>query len=140
VMRAFKKRFKTGFTLFEVMVTVAILSFGLVVIFEGLFNTVDAFSYCSDYLNIQPWLNSKIWELQDELTRTEILMAGEANGDFTIKDRRFDWKMTVSPADLDGKLYEFNLALTWLEGNRKVNISRNGYVLKPITLADGLPR
>jgi len=41
---------------------------------------------------------------------------------------------------LDGKLYEFNLALTWLEGNRKVNISRNGYVLKPITLADGLPR
>ena len=122
---------KIGFTLIEVMVTVSILAFGIVAIYEALFICLDTFSYYSNSLQAQTWLEEKIWEVQDELIRQEYISTGQTNGTVKIRNKMFNWRTGLNRIGGDQSLYRLDLSLGWTEGNRKPNISREVYVLNP---------
>jgi len=56
---ASKNRKKRGFTLVEVVMTGAILSFGIVSIYEAFFISLDTYGYYTSYLNTQDWISEK---------------------------------------------------------------------------------
>ena len=70
-----------GFTLFEVIVTTAVLSLGALFIYEAFFDSLDLFNYCSNHLRAISWADEKIWQTQDSLGRlgpeAHIQTAGE---------------------------------------------------------------
>jgi len=134
MLRSFYKRFlkRQGFTLIEVMVTVAILSFGILAIFESFFISLDAFSYYSNYLDAQGWINEKIWQIQDQLIKTGSLIAGDDSGFFSVKNRNFNWATSISPIDEEYGLYKLGVSLFWREGSRERFVYRGAYVTKQI--------
>ena len=126
----FSKRSK-GFTLIEVMVTVAILAFGIVTIYEALFISMDAFGFYTNYLNTQDWGNEKIVEVQGQLTQMQILEPGEVSGQIVRDHKTFDWSMTISPVNEELGLYKIDLTLSWKQGSKTVSSSRAAYLLPP---------
>ena len=64
---------KKGFTLIEVMVTTAVLSLSMVLIYQAFFISLDSFNYCADYLDVVSWADEKLWQAQDSVTHNGTL-------------------------------------------------------------------
>ena len=120
-----------GFTLVELMVTVAILAFGIVTIYEALFISVDTFGFYTNYLDTQDWINEKIFEAQDQLTQFRMLEPGGTSGQIVRDNKTFHWVMHVSLANEAQGLYIIDLTLSWKQGNKTVKTSRVAYLLPP---------
>jgi prepilin-type N-terminal cleavage/methylation domain-containing protein len=118
---------KKGFTLIEVMVAVAVLSFGLVMVYQAFFIVLDAFNYSADYLEIAPWMDEKIWQSQDSIMRGEGLENNPGQGEFMTRNKKFSWLLSSRALDPSSNLSEVNLEVTWKEGRRNVKVSRSGY-------------
>lgn len=125
----FKK--SKGFTLVELMVTVAVLAFGIVSIYEALFVSVDVFGYYTNYLETQDWMSEKIVQVQDQLTEARIFEADKDAGRFVRGNKTFDWTMMVNPVDEEEGLYKIDLTLSWKQGSKDIHISRSAYLLSP---------
>jgi prepilin-type N-terminal cleavage/methylation domain-containing protein len=124
------RRSQRGFTLIEIMVTVAILSLGILVIYESFFISLDAFSYYVNYLNAQAWINEKIWEFQNQMVEIEFLELGDKRGSFFANDKDFHWSVYVNPVDEEYDVYKLDVSLFWQEGNRERFIYRAAYASK----------
>lgn len=120
-----------SFTLVELIVTVAILSFGIVSIYEAFFVSVDVFGYYTNYLNTQDWVNEKISETESSLMQSQTLKIGQTSGQITRDHKTFDWVMTVDQKNEEQGLYRVNVTLSWREGGKTAKTSRTAYLLPP---------
>ena len=111
-----------GFTLVEVMITVAVLALGAVLIYEAFFILLDAFNYYSDYLDVVSWADEKVWEAQNGLACYGSAAMIETDGTYATKGGKFKWRVSVDGTDQG--FYKVSLRLFGEQGKRKVNISR----------------
>jgi prepilin-type N-terminal cleavage/methylation domain-containing protein len=118
---------KRAFTLLEVMVTTAVLSLGTVLIHESFFITLDSYDYCSNYFNVAPWMDEKIWQVRDNIIRLGSSSQIETSGTFTIKNKDFSWNLSHSLVEGAQDLHKLDLVVFWKEGQRKVKLSRTAY-------------
>ena len=116
-----------GFTLIEVTVAVAILALGIVLVYQGLFCSLDAFNYYSDYLNVAPWADEKIWQAKDSLSHSGALSM-QTSGEHIYKNRTFLWAISYVSLD-DPGLFEIDLNVSWSRGKRQLKVSRTAYAL-----------
>lgn len=121
------KKFGTGFTLVEAMITTAILSLGIVLIYEAFFISLDSFNYCSNYLNIVSWADEKVWQTQNSLNHYGVERAIGTQGVFKRANKKFNWNLSFYLIDVD--LYRIDLDIFWQEGKRKSKLSRSAYAL-----------
>lgn len=121
-----------GFTFIEVMVATAVLSLGIVLIFQGFFICLDSSNYCSSYLNISSWMNEKIWEAEDGITRYGTANNIPTVGDFVKRKKDFKWNITYNIMDRENHLYKIGLFLSWKESGRAITLSRNTYAIHEI--------
>lgn len=121
-----------GFTLIEVLVTTAVLSFGIVSVFQALFIIMSAFGYVSSYLNVIPALDEKMWEVSDAIRRLGPQAPVAKQGIFEFSGRKYEWKAAVLTADKEAELYRIDLAAEWKEGRRENEIIRSQYVFHEI--------
>ena len=137
--RAYRKRLsakryplnaKQGFTLIELLVAVAVLSLGLVLMYEAFFSYMDAFNYSYRRLEAQRWIDEKIWSVEDELVRSGILLPGELTGSFSKDEKVFNWVMSIQTLGEieDSFLYIVRLSVNWSEITRNVRVSQVAYV------------
>ncbi len=117
----------TGFTLIEVMVAVAILSFGLVMLYNAFFICIDSVTYASNRLNAQIWANNKIWEERDFLLRTNSTSIAGVSGEESFGNRDFSWQKVVEPVG-DG-LAELSVRLYWKEAARQRSLLYSTYLV-----------
>ncbi len=120
-------RKRRGFTLIEVMVAVAVLSFGLVMVYQSFFIVLNSFNYCADSLAIAVWMDEKIWQAQDSIMRTGGLDNNPEQGEITARSKKFNWELSSTVLDQAANLSAVNLEITWKEGKRNVKVSRSGY-------------
>lgn len=118
-----------GFTLIEVMVGVAILSFGIVVIFETFFVSLNTYSSYSNYLKTQNWLDEKIWDMQDRLNHSSLITMNTDSGQVHVNNKDLPWNMVAEVVDWDESLIEVDVNLSWQEGGRTVTSSRHAYAV-----------
>lgn len=116
---------KKGFTLMEVMIATCVLSLGAVLINSSFFILLDSFQYCSHYLNIAPWMDEKIWQAQDNLSRLGPSSQIETAGIVTEQNKNFRWDLSYN--SVSQNLYQIDLILSWQEGPRKVKLLRSAY-------------
>jgi prepilin-type N-terminal cleavage/methylation domain-containing protein len=118
---------KKGFTLIEVMVAVAVLSFGLVLVYQAFFIAFDSFNYSADYLAISCWMDEKVWEAQDNIMRTGSLQDYQLQGEFLARNKLFNWQVSSNLLDQSANLSAVNLQVNWKEAKRNVKASRFFY-------------
>jgi prepilin-type N-terminal cleavage/methylation domain-containing protein len=130
-----KKRNKTGkgFTLIEVIIATMVLSFGILLVYEGFFKSLEAFNYYNKYFKVSFSVNETMWQAQDELSRFGELLTTDTGilSDFIDKNR--DAARNLSNElmyEIDGKsFYRIDFLLTWNENGRRLNIKRTGFAV-----------
>lgn len=122
-----KKKLSPAFTLVEVMVATAILSLGIVLIYQAFFISIDSFNYCFNYLNVASWADEKIWQVQNNLSHSKVEDIIETGGRFRKRNKDFNWDLSYYLIDVD--LYRIDLDIFWQQGRRKAMLYRNAYAV-----------
>jgi prepilin-type N-terminal cleavage/methylation domain-containing protein len=121
-----------GFTLLEVMVATAVLSLGVVLIYETFFSSLSAFNYYYNYLNIAPYMAEEMWQAQDKLTHFGETANVNTEGEFKIVNKDCKWGLVYNLID-EGrdlyKLYKIDMSVSWQEHKKEVTLSRSTYAL-----------
>ncbi|MFA5118406.1 MAG: prepilin-type N-terminal cleavage/methylation domain-containing protein [Candidatus Omnitrophota bacterium] len=121
---------KRGFTLIEILVTTTILSLGIVFIYEAFFVSLRAYNYYENYLNVAPWMDDKLWEVQDSFTRTGAYDATAAEGEIIVEGRTYTWQVSGAPEGDGSSLYAIELALSRHESKNDFQVKRAVYALR----------
>ena len=111
------------------MVTIAVLSLSIVLIYQSFFTSLDSLNYCATYLDIGNWANEKIWQTQDDLKRLGLLASIETAGSFSNRNRDFSWNLSYGLIDVESHLYRIILVVLQENGElRRIALLRTAYV------------
>lgn len=119
------KKKNKGFLLLEIMVSVGILSIGLVLILSSFMRLIRAIDVSEDYFRAGLLLENKIFEMQYSDTEE-----GSKDGRFSDFESRFLWHSNVVRLEGDF-LDEMNLEVSWNQGNKQKNMSIATYLYRP---------
>lgn len=112
----------SGFTLLELLVTVAIVALGMVLIYEALFMSLDTLALASERFQAVEWSNDKMWEAQDRLNQYGFLTQEADGGEILVNQKALHWTSRVRP--LTETLYQVDLRMTWKTGSRDMVFRR----------------
>ena len=127
------KKKQHGFSFIEVLMSIAVLYFGIVFIFKAFFISLDSLRYLNHrfYASIQ--LESRLAMMQRRLDITKSFPLGERRdtrivilGGETIA---FEHLLKAERVNNKKNLYEANLSVSWKDGNRDRKISRSSFLL-----------
>jgi prepilin-type N-terminal cleavage/methylation domain-containing protein len=128
---------KRGFLLIELLVTIAILSGGLVLILAGFNSSLNALRTSQNIIRASEILEEKMWQLEQQAEEEEGIVAGEDEGEVN----GFSWVKEVLPLEetalpqdeslwdeetapiLETALSEVKLNLHWREGSKERELS-----------------
>ena len=115
----------------ELMLSVAVLSLGITLVYQGFLTSLGGYNYCIDYLIVQNWLDEKLWEIQDKLSHYKILLTEDKEGSFVIGNKRFFWNLSYELIEgiKDMSLYQVVLNISWRQGFKKVKTQRTSYII-----------
>jgi prepilin-type N-terminal cleavage/methylation domain-containing protein len=108
---------KQAFTLVEVMVAVAVLSFGILSLYQAFFISVDAAQMALDRLAVQEWAERKIWEEEDAYRKTHQIDFSYQTGTFKVGIREFSWVKGIKP--IERVKNESDFAMEFVDQNMK---------------------
>lgn len=114
-----------AFSLLEVIITVAILSTGIVVILQALCFCARVTGLSCDITNAVFLAEDKLQELEFKESNNK-LAEGQQESD---KKDKFAWNYTIG-SEPDSKLYKLDLDITWQRLNRQERLSLNTYLRK----------
>lgn len=123
-----------GLSFFEVMITIAILSLGLVMIFRAFFISLDTISHLTYRWHAMMLLENKIAEIQQKFQVTgEIPMELTAEPEKKNINRRvidFGYKTEIRDFISLGGIFRVTLTVFWRERNRDIRLSQSAYIAR----------
>lgn len=118
---------KRGFSFFEIMTTVAVLSLGIVMVFQAFLTSLNSFGYYLTSLQAQCWADEKIWEVSDSLAHETVSESYKEDGNLELANRDISWLMEINKIDEQENFFKLDLTVSWQEGNRKIKLYRTAY-------------
>ena len=121
---------RKGFSLIELMITVVVLAFGIVMIYEGYLISLRGFDYSKNFLNAQMWIDEKMWDVKDKVSQGNLLTLSDVAGVFSSHNRRFTWRLShrILAQTNTTKLFEVGLRVFWKEGANTADTRRATYL------------
>ncbi len=122
---------KKGFTFVEVMVTLSILSVGLVMIFKSYFLAADRMGHLQNRFHANILLDNQISEVERRFRLHGALPLGmKLSQSVDIGPRRVEFEPTIQLKEVDGfpEIFELVLSLSWMEGSRERLLSRSTFI------------
>lgn len=116
---------KKGFTLLEIMLSVAILSIGLTLILQGFAHLLNILRISEDNLKASFMIENKLAEAQIQARQDWDAFVAGLDEDFKFEDIKYEWKLEVNPVEWEIEdveledLNEVKATLSWEEGKRK---------------------
>lgn len=119
-----------GFTLLEVMVSLAILGIALTCILQLFSGGLDSVKRSGDYTKALLYAKEKM----DEVMSSNVLIEGEKSGEFA--DENYKWYSEIRPLEFQGegeeiyedlplRIYEVTLRVSWLGDGKEKDIEIN---------------
>ncbi len=127
-----RKRRIRGFSFVEMMVAVAILSFGIVFIYRALFISLDYLHHITYRLYAQELMDNKIADVERifHQKKTIPFSQNQEKRTLNINNRKVDFVYTLNIAairNLDN-IYQLDVSVSWPERNRHIKLSRLAYI------------
>lgn len=127
---------KYGFTLVEVMVSVAILAVGLALILQGFAFSLNVLRISRDNLKATLVTENKMAELQLQIKEDRDSFVKGLDEEFESGDMEYRWEVKVEPVEWEIEeiseaheaLNEVSAYLSWEEGKRKGNVPVVTYI------------
>lgn len=112
------------------MITSAILSLGVVMVFHSFFISLNNSNYLLNRLDASLKLSNKIWESQDLLRRSASIYDATDHQEAVLDKREKEYKCLIYPAALSAEygFYDLKVTASWVENNKEVKLSRSAYV------------
>ena len=127
-----KFRSRRGISFIEVMVTLAILTGGLVAIYRAFFLSLDYTTHLTNRLYANVFLNNRLAELQQQYQATgEVLMKFDEDIKKALVNNReinFTLRTTLKSAENLNQVLWVSLILSWSEQNHPVSLMKSGYI------------
>ena len=116
---------KKGFLLFEVIISIVIITSGLLLVMRGYSSSKQSLQKSTALLKTTILLENGMWQSEEAGEIVEGVSMGEFN------DRRFSWELEAAPVDM-GEEYngETEINVVTLEVVDKKNASFTGYSVK----------
>lgn len=125
-------RKRAGFSFIEVMVTTAVLSFGIVMIYKAFLVSLNQLTYINHRLYAMALLDNKIVSLQKLFEASKEIPFGGAQeteqGQFGQKTVDFSYAMDFKTVEDLNNIFQLDIKLLWKEGRHDVGISRSVYL------------
>lgn len=118
----FQLRIK-GFTLLEVMLAVTILTVGLIMVVRSYITSLHAVKSSQDFLIAGLLLEQKLWQKQEEQTRSGGVNTEEEQGEFDPPLDRFSYKIGFEEEENTPFLFKGTFEVFWQERQKGHGIS-----------------
>lgn len=117
---------RRSFSLIEAMVAVAILSFGVVLLYQSFLINTGSVASVSNGLSAGLWAQEKLWQEEDSFHRLKVVIDPQETGQLNMNGRDFFWEK--SAIALDEGLYALTLTLSWRESTRDRRVVYASYL------------
>ena len=120
---------RRGITFIEVMLTVIILSTGLVALYRSFFSAVDYLDHLSTRLYALNLMESRIATIEKDFRSLKDFDIGELQEEALINNHpvTFRYAVDFKPVGTLLSVFELDIVLSWQERGRAVSISRTAY-------------
>ena len=125
-------RERQGFTLLEVMVSISILSFGLIFILQAFSRSLNAIRISQNNLQAGMVAEEKMAQLLINPQQTRSATAGNLGGKDKLEGFEFNWRLEWASADDYKDLNKTLSYIHWRQGKRKGGFSIITYLRTPI--------
>lgn len=122
---------RDGFTFIEVMVTLVILSTGIVAIFQSLLVSLDQIDYLTHRLHASNEIENVLF-IKEKMLRQYKELSLNLGEEKTLpvgnKTLSVDQKITISEIESYPDIFKIQLRLGWTEGERKIELTRENFI------------
>ena len=108
-----------GFTLIEIMVSVSILSIGLIVILQGFTSSLNVLRVCQNNLEASLFAEEKMAELEINIKQDKEVFLKGLTGIIQENNLEFQWSISLTPETEYEDLNKVLTTISWKEGKRK---------------------
>ncbi len=129
-------KLESGFSLIEVILSVVILSVGLIAINRTLLNSLSVLGYSKTRSEAERVASNKIWEIQSLAIHQNIKPEASESGELLAQTKTFSYNLLSAPAGGMDLLREVRLQVKWPESGRIQGLKRAFYVLLPTPKKD----
>lgn len=110
---------REGFTLFEILLAVSILSIGIIAISQCFMTSASALHYISDRTRADSIIADKIWEMKDYVNQNSI--SGDyVNQKFEGSNPVFNTVVKIKRTGDQSKVYAMEVTVSWAEGRKNI--------------------
>ncbi len=120
-----------GFTFIEVMVTLVILSVGIVGIFKSLLISLDQIDYLTHRLYASTTMENLMFQKERmlrDVSELSLNLGEKIDVPVGNKNIRFDQNIEISEIESYPDLFSIDVTLSWKEGDRKILLRQSGYL------------
>lgn len=124
-------RKSSGFTFVEVMVTLAVLSVGIIMIYRSFLISLDQINYLTRRVYATVTLDNLISELERTLKVSKALPIGfDDTLEVDLGDKKLEFNQQINIAQNEElkNLFKVECVLSWKERNRPITLSRPAYI------------
>lgn len=119
---------EAGVVLLEVLLSVILISVGLVVLYQPFLSSLSALDYASCRLDADHWMINRMWEIQGQFARTRSLPGPIESEPVALGGRHGQHRMTLQPLTLDGQLLEATHQVWWHVGSKTKKVELTTYL------------
>ena len=126
-MRKYLLRNKTGFTLLEVLLAMAVLSFGISYISPIFFESSSAVRHIQNRILVESMMDRELWDIRKFISKTTVIdehTARKVKGDYP----EFTFDIKFGKVEGYSNLYKVDIQAFWAEGRKNVNLERVVYI------------
>ncbi|MDP2920768.1 MAG: hypothetical protein Q8O12_00160 [Candidatus Omnitrophota bacterium] len=123
MLRAGKTGKNKGFLLLEILISVSILSFGVILILNSFIGPIMASQLSRDYFNAGSLLEEKMLELHSGKEVEE----GSSKGGFSGPEAKFSWDLNVVKLE-EISCKEVSMKILWKQKNKGQDFSILTYI------------
>jgi len=120
-----------GFTLIEILISIAILSLGLILVLQGLTQCLNILRISQNNLETSLLAEEKMAEMEIAVKQDKEMFSKDTSGQSQSGNIEFNWHVRLSPDTQYEDLYEVLTTVNWTEGRRKGSSIFSSYLMVP---------
>ena len=120
-----------GIALLEVLLSVVLLSAGLIAVYQPLLASVSAMDYLDYRVESRRLIANFIWNVTDAAVKTRTLPAEPETGTLMGGRRVVRYRAAIRPLTKDSALSQLDVTVFWQAGGRKRELTHALYLALP---------